>query len=373
MKSDQLLRYLGSVKDEYIEEIMTESVRTARRRSGSRNIVASIAASLAIVILGTSVMAANGAKVEKDEMELSSSVQNVQMAHNSVIMIDVNPSILVEINDRDVVVSVEGLNEESQHVLDGLELKGKNYKDAVTEIVSSLQEKEYITDLKNSILISVAASNDDMAEQIRKAAVETVEQIDKSVNYGLSILSQIVSLDDDTAAIAEKFSISEGRVDIINKFVSEHSDYSFDKLVNDNIQLLNQLFEYVGLPEGVERIGDAAGVVPKECEEKLNLGELSCDEMMSFTSAISDFYDKLSEYYSPGDVAKRIGYEFSIAESSSEDGQKLWAVLAESLTKNIGNHGAIINIGQSTVTDWINQSEIGRVIKHIAASVIPAA
>ena len=151
------------------------------------------------------------------------------------------------------------------------------------------------------------------------------------------------------------------------------SDYSFDKLVENNIQLLNQLFEYVGLPEGVERIGAVAGVVPSEYEEKLNLGELNCDELISFTSAISDFYDKLSEYYSPGDVAKRIGYEFSIAESSSEDGKKLWAVLAESLTKNIGNHGAIISIGQSTVTDWINQSEIGRVIKHIATAIIPAA
>ena len=176
--------------------------------------------------------------------------------------------------------------------------------------MTSLQEKEYITNLKNSILISVAAPNDDMSKEILSGAVETVESIDKAIDYGLSILSQIVNLDDAAEATAEKYGISEGRVDIINKFVAEHSDYSFDKL---------------------------------------------------------------SEYYSPGDVAKRIGYEFSIAESSSEDGKKLWAVLAESLTKNIGNHGAIISIGQSTVTDWINQSEIGRVIKHIATAIIPAA
>lgn len=41
MKSDDLLRHLSSVKDEYIEEIMTESVRSARRSSGKRNAVAS--------------------------------------------------------------------------------------------------------------------------------------------------------------------------------------------------------------------------------------------------------------------------------------------------------------------------------------------
>lgn len=267
-------------------------------------------------------MASNGANVEKDEMSLDGSVQSIQMARNSVIMIDVNPSIRIEVNDRDTVVAVEGLNDDSKPVLEGLELKGKDYKSAVSEIVTSLQEKEYITNLKNSILISVAAPNDDMSKEILSGAVETVEGIDKAIDYGLSILSQIVSLDDAAEATAEKYGISEGRVDIINKFVAEHSDYSFDKLVENNIQLLNQLFEYIGLPEGVERIGAVAGVVPSEYEEKLNLSELSCDELISFTSAISDFYDKLSEYYSPGDVAKRIGYEFSIAESQLGGRQK---------------------------------------------------
>jgi hypothetical protein len=373
LKSEELLSHLGSVKDEYIEEILTESIRSARRRSSKRSLIASIAASLAIVILGSTAIASSGANIEKDEMTLTSSVQTVQMARNSVIMIDVNPSICVEVNDRDEVVSVEGLNDESQTVLEGLELTGKEYKAAITEIVGSLQEKEYITNLKNSILISVAASSDELAQQIRETAVGTIEEIDKELDYGLSILSQVVSFDSNAEAIAAEYSISEGRVDIINKFISEHSDYSFEKLVENNIQLLNQLFEYVGLPEGVERIGAAAGVVPQEYEEKLNLDELSCDEIVSFASAISDFYDKLSEYYSPSDVAKRIGYEFSIAESKTDDGQKIWAVLAESLTKNIGNHGALIGVGQSTVVNWLNQSEIGKVIKHISESLIPAA
>ena len=141
-------------------------------------------------------MASNGANVEKDEMSLDGSVQSIQMARNSVIMIDVNPSIRIEVNDRDTVVAVEGLNDDSKPVLEGLELKGKDYKTAVSEIVTSLQEKEYITNLKNSILISVAAPNDDMSKEILSGAVETVEGIDKAIDYGLSILSQIVSLDD---------------------------------------------------------------------------------------------------------------------------------------------------------------------------------
>lgn len=372
MKSEDLLRHIGSVKNEYIEEIMTESVRTARRRTGYRKTIASIAASLAVVILGASVIAMHGADVVTDEMTLTGSVCSIPMAHNSVVMIDVNPSILVEVNDRGVVVKVEGLNDEAKAVIEGLELAGKEYEAAVNEIVASLRDKGYITNLKNSILISASAATDEMAQELIDISIEVVKAIDETAGYGLSVLSQIIEHSTDAAALAEKFSVSEGRVDMINKFLAEHEDYSFEKLVGNNIQLLNQLFEYVGLPEGIERIGSPAGVVPADCEEKLALNDLSGDDLISFTSAISDFYDKLSEYYSPADVAKRIGYEFSIIESTTEDGQKLWAVLAESLTKNIGNHGAIINIGQSTV-DWLSQDVAGKMIEDMVSTIVNAA
>lgn len=373
MRSEDLLKHIGSVDDKYIEEIMSEIPRSARRRSGSRGMIASIAASLAIVILGASVMAANGAQVPTDDLTLTNVVQSVKMAHNSVIMLDVNPSIRLEVNDRGTVVKTEGLNDESQAVLEGLELDGKDYAEAVTDVIVSLEKHEYITNLKNSVLVSVAAQDEALAEDLLKNSVAAISKLNDTVDYGMSILSQIISLDASAAQVGQEYGVSEGRVDLINKFIESHSDYSFDKLINNNVQLLNQLFEYVGLPEGVERLGDVAGVVPRECEEKLNLDELSCDDIVSFASAISDFYDKLSEYYSAGDVAKRIGYVFSIAESSSDDGQKLWTVFAESLTKNIGNHGAIINIGQSKISDWLNQSEIGKAVTHIAGKLAAAA
>lgn len=364
MRSEKLLQCIGSVKEEYIEEIMTEAPRSARRAAGSRRLAASIAASLAVVILGTVVMTNSGAEVDTGSMELSGGTKTVAMAQNSVIMLDVNPSICIEVNDRNVVVAVKGLNDESQAVLEGLELSGRDYSEAVTDIVTKLQEAQYLTELKNSILVSVSASDENLASEILQTSVEAVESVSEAADYAFSILSQVITHNADAAAASEKYGVSEGRVNMINKFVAEHSDYSFETLVENNVQLLNQLFEYVGLPEGIERIGDVAGVVPKDCEAKLNLDELSCDELISFTSAISDFYDKLGEYYSTGDIAKRIGYAFSIVESSTEDGQKFWAVLAESLTKNIGNHGAIINIGQST-SDWLDQSEIGKVVMHI--------
>ena len=231
MKSEDLLRHIGSVDEKYIEEVMSELPRSARRRSGPRGMLASIAASLAVVILGASVMAANGAQVPTGEMTLTNVTRSVEMAKNSVIMLDVNPSIRLEVNDRGTVVKTEGLNDESKAVLEGLELDGKSYTDAVKDVVVSLEEHDYITDLKNSVLVSVAAQNDELAGEILKASVESVAKLNDTVDYGMSILSQIVTLSADAAQTGEKYGVSEGRVDLVNKFISGHSDYSFDKLI----------------------------------------------------------------------------------------------------------------------------------------------
>lgn len=373
MKGEELLRHIGSVKDEYIEELMCEPVRATRRYPHNRGMIASIAACLAVILMGTSIMAANGVKVETDTMTLSGSVTSLTMAQNSVIMIDVNPSIRLEVDDRNTVVKAEALNEDAQEVMAGLEIVGQDYTSAVTSVVGALQEKHYITDLKNSILISVLDANEETAETLRENTVSAIEEFNKSVDYTFSVLSQIVKGDKSIAELAKEYNVSEGRIEMINKLISEHSNYSFEELVKCNVQTINQLFEYIGLPETIQRIGDAAGVVPVEYREKLKLDELNCDELLSFTSAISDFYNKLSDYYSESDVAKRIGYEFNIIESSTEDGQKLWAVLAESLTRNIGDHGAIINIGQNVVSDWFNQSNLHQISQYLTNAILGAA
>lgn len=373
MKGEELLRHIGSVKDEYIEELMCEPIRATRHRGANRGMIASIAACLAVILMGTSIMAASGVKVESDTMTLSGAVTNLAMAQNSVIMIDVNPSIRLEVNDRNIVVKAEAINDDAQEVMAGLELTGKDYTSAVTIVVGALQEKNYITDLKNSILISVLDAHEETAEALRNNTVKAIEEFNKSVDYTFSVLSQIVKSDKTIDELAEEYSVSEGRIEMINKLIAEHDSYSFEELVKCNVQTINQLFEYIGLPETIQRIGDAAGVVPAGCREKLKLDELNCDELLSFTSAISDFYNKLSDYYSESDVAKCIGYEFNIIESSTEDGQKLWAVLAESLTRNIGDHGAIINIGQSVVSDWFNQSDIHQISQYLKNAILGAA
>ena len=62
------------------------------------------------------------------------------------------------------------------------------------------------------------------------------------------------------------------------------------------------------------------------------------------------------------DVAQHIGYVFDIIEGNTTDGDTLWAVLAESLE---GSHGAIINIGESSISDWFTPDRLGELSDYL--------
>lgn len=80
----------------------------------------------------------------------------------SVISIDINPSLELELNRFDRVISVEGYNEDGQALADSLSVQFLNYQDALEEILSS----ETVTDcLAREEMLSIAVVDDDAQRQ----------------------------------------------------------------------------------------------------------------------------------------------------------------------------------------------------------------
>lgn len=79
----------------------------------------------------------------------------------SVISLDVNPSVELDVNRQEKVVSAVPLNADANEILDGMDLKGADLNVAVNAIMGSLLKHGYVDELANSILISV--EDDDAA------------------------------------------------------------------------------------------------------------------------------------------------------------------------------------------------------------------
>ena len=62
----------------------------------------------------------------------------------STLSIDVNPSLAINLNSKQNVVSVEALNQDGKTILGDLDLSGKQMHEAVDTLLGSMIEKGYL-------------------------------------------------------------------------------------------------------------------------------------------------------------------------------------------------------------------------------------
>ena len=212
-----------------------------------------------------------------------STVFAIQLLGNSVlttVAIDVNPSIELELDKNEKVVSANAVNDDAAAIIEGLELKGKDLESAVTLIVEAMVEKGYISELSNSILVSING-DDDKSEALREKVAGIIKSMLDGGSIDSSILSQTHTPDDEVKALAEKYDISEGKAALIAKLVAADGTHLFEELVGLSVNELNILLEKVGADDnGLNKEGDAStkSYVEKEAALAAALKELGVTE-----------------------------------------------------------------------------------------------
>jgi len=83
----------------------------------------------------------------------------------SAISVDINPSIELGINRFDRVVSAKGFNEEGNEVLNKVDVRFKNYTEALQSLLDSEETKKYLTD-DSDVTITVTGENDSHCDRI---------------------------------------------------------------------------------------------------------------------------------------------------------------------------------------------------------------
>ena len=152
---------------------------------------------------------------------------------DSVIALDVNPSIVIKTNNFGKVKSVKGLNDDGNKVIDNLKLKNKNIEDSINEVVDSMIKNGYISENKNSILISVDNKDNVKREELKSSLTNEIDKTLKENNIDGAVLSQVLDKEDDkdSISIANEKNISVGKAKLILDILDEG-------LRNNNNQLI---------------------------------------------------------------------------------------------------------------------------------------
>ncbi len=163
----------------------------------------------------------------------------------SVIGIDVNPSIEINLDKNDKVISVNTLNADGEKVLGEMDLSGTNLDVAINALVGSLMQNGYLTNETNSVLINVESESDEKEDLLNKTVSTNIQNAISAQGIQAAVINS--DLDDSNKAKAEEIAqnndISTGKAALINTLLNLNSNYTQEELSALNITQLTLLLD----------------------------------------------------------------------------------------------------------------------------------
>lgn len=165
---------------------------------------------------------------------------------DSVIGIDVNPSVELSINRRERVLKAEALNEDGNQILSDMDLKGVDLNVAVNAVVGSMVTHGYLDDLDNAILVTV--SNDSMtrASALRSSVVGNIEKTLEENQVQAVVYDQQAVENDEIEELAKQYKISYGKAYFLKELIEENPDLSMEDMEWLSAITMEELAEWIG-------------------------------------------------------------------------------------------------------------------------------
>lgn len=178
---------------------------------------------------------------------------------DSVVSLDVNPSIEIEINQKEKVLAVNPLNEDGKTVIGNMDFKGSDMETTVNALLGSMLRNGYLNDASNSILVSVYGNDSKKAGALQEKLSEEVSAMLQNETFSGAVLSQVVLPDSKLQELADKYGISLGKACLIQQYISQDPQYSFEDLVDLTINELNLMSRTNGITlEDIQLVGNVS-------------------------------------------------------------------------------------------------------------------
>lgn len=303
--------------------------------------VSGIAAALVVLVVG--IMGFN--------------IYNNEYKVDSTVSLDVNPSIQIKVNQNERVLEVNPLNDDAEKVVEGMDFKGSDLDVAVNALIGSMLRNGYITELSNSILVTV--NNDDMEKGIalQEKLAQEINALLQTDTFSGAVLSQTVVENTELKNLSDTYGITIGKAQLIQQIVNQNPLYTFEKLVPLSINELNLLSSSSNTTlENVDSIGSASDKnyigVQKAQEAALSHAGISADDAVALHTEMD---------YEDGIMIYEVEFYYDVYEYDYEIDAKSGAVLKsekdfddDAVRPENGNNGTSTDIPSNNNTSADN-------------------
>ncbi|MBC3887342.1 hypothetical protein GH810_03335 [Acetobacterium paludosum] len=161
---------------------------------------------------------------------------------DSIVALDVNPSIEIVTNKHNQVLSVKALNEDAQRVINGQNFDQADLEDSVDTLVSAMISHGYLNTDRNVVLVSVKNNDTDKADDLAVSVDQVIMDSASSQNIEPTVLRQtLTEADEQTSALADQYNVSTGKIKMIQEIASSDDSLSVDKLAAMSVTELLQV------------------------------------------------------------------------------------------------------------------------------------
>lgn len=170
------------------------------------------------------------------------SFQMIDHRTDATIYLDVNPSVELEINSRDKVLSANADNADGEIILEDMDLEHTDLDVALNAIIGSMVKHGYLNEAQKMILLSVDSKNDKRAEELRQQISDELNAELTSLLGAGAVLDQSVAATDDLKKLAEQYQITPGKALLLQRLIEENPNLDYAKLAK---LPMNELISYL--------------------------------------------------------------------------------------------------------------------------------
>ena len=159
------------------------------------------------------------------------------------VSLDVNPSVTLNVNAKETVLSAVPVNEDGGDILAGMDLTGVQLDVAMNAIVGALLTQGYVDELANSILITVEDDDAGRGARLQQELTDQADAILANTSVNGAILSQTIQNSQQLQELSDTYGITTGKAALIQTIVDNgNSLHTFEELVGLSINDLNLLY-----------------------------------------------------------------------------------------------------------------------------------
>lgn len=159
----------------------------------------------------------------------------------SLIAIDVNPSLELVTNKKNKVTKVIGKNEDAAAIIDDMNLKNVDLNIAVNALIGSMLKHGYLQDDENTVLVSVSSRDQKKAKQIQNDIEEDFTSSLAVIDKEATVIKQDIVKDSSLSKQSSEYGISEGKMQFINELLA------LDPSLNSNVLAAMSINELASL------------------------------------------------------------------------------------------------------------------------------